>query len=76
MLSDLQTSSPSGSDLANKFQLRLEELITISMKMSNKGMSNFKKMFHVPGIQLKEGEWTREGFRYFFELSSLQFQRN
>lgn len=33
-------------------KLRLEELITISIKRSNKGMSNFKKMLHVPGIQL------------------------
>lgn len=33
-------------------KLRLEELITISINRSNKGISNFKKMLHVPGIQL------------------------
>lgn len=34
-------------------KLRIEELITISMKRSGKsGLSCFKKMLHVPGLQL------------------------
>ena len=54
MLSELPSNISSllqRTSLINS-KLRLEELITISIKRSGKGMSTFKKMLHVPGIQL------------------------